>query len=142
MPGLERLKIMIVSANAHEYNPGGGENLHDDFIMKPVDIQLLLERLGALLKLAWIYESTGATSILTTVAKHNAALLPDPARHHLDDLYRLGSIGHVRGIEAKLREIEAEDAANQELATHLRKLVGSFDLKGYMSVLEGMRKNA
>ena len=42
------------------------------------------------------------------------------SRHHLDDLYRLGSIGHVRGIEAKLRELELEDPSHEAVAAHLR----------------------
>jgi signal transduction histidine kinase/DNA-binding response OmpR family regulator len=135
MPGLERLKIMIVSANAHEFNPGGAGSAHDDFVMKPVDIQLLLDRMRALLNLQWTYEtaSAPATADIPSV---------DPASHHIDDLYRLGAIGHVRGIEAKLREIEAEDASNQAFTAQLRKLVVNFDLKGYMNVLEGMRKDA
>jgi signal transduction histidine kinase/CheY-like chemotaxis protein len=140
MSGLESLKIMIVSANAHEYSPGGGGSAHDAFIMKPVDIHLLIERVGTLLGLQWLYEPVKAPEEPRAVAP--VMLLPDRSRHHLDDLYRLGSIGHVRGIEAKLRELETEDAANRALAAELRKLVMSFDLKGYMSVLEAMRKNA
>jgi len=151
LPGLERLKIMIVSANAHEYRPGGGESAHDDFVMKPVDIQQLLEHIGAVLGLEWTYELPAADSLSAAqfvpspaVSLHpiDPASVRDQSRHHIDDLYRLGSIGHVRGIEAKLREIESEDAVNQAFALHLRKLVASFDLKAYMNVLEGMRKDA
>ena len=62
------------------------------------------------------------------------------SRHHVDDLYQLGLIGHVRGIQAKLREMET-DPANQPFATRMRTLVANFDLKRYMHVLEGMRKH-
>ena len=48
--------------------------------------------------------------------------------------------GHVRGIEAKLREIEQQDAATTALAAHLRTLILNFDLKRYMSVLEELRQ--
>ena len=61
------------------------------------------------------------------------------SRHHLDDLYRLGRIGHVRGIEAKLRELELEDPVNEDFAAHLRTLIAAFDLKRYTSVLEALR---
>ena len=61
-------------------------------------------------------------------------------RRLADDLYQLGLIGHVRGIQAKLREMEA-DPANQAFAHQMRALVASFDLKRYMLVLEGMRKH-
>ena len=48
----------------------------------------------------------------------------------------------MRGIEAKLRELELEDPANEAVAAHLRTLVSNFDLKRYMNVLEAMRANA
>ncbi len=64
------------------------------------------------------------------------------SRHRLDDLYRLGRIGHVRGIHAKLAEMAAEHPSNQAVAAHLRTLVSNFELKRYMTVIEAMRKMA
>jgi len=133
---LEHLKIMIVSANAHEYSPShdGG---YDAFVMKPIHLQRLLEQVGTLLNLKWIYNPKPVAT-----AERTAAPPANPtgrSRHHLDDLYRLGKIGHVRGIEAKLRELELEDPANDTLTSQLRMLVSRFDLKRYMSVLEAMR---
>jgi signal transduction histidine kinase/DNA-binding NarL/FixJ family response regulator len=139
LSGPERIKIMIVSANAHEYSPGAGA-LHDSFITKPIELAPLLESLGALLNLTWIEEpERGAARTLEALSPRSSS---DRARHHLDDLYRLGSIGHVRGIEAKLRELELEDPSHEAVAAHLRTLVSNFDLKRYMNVLEAMRTNA
>jgi CheY-like chemotaxis protein len=137
---LENLKIMIVSANAHEYSPRPDAQ-HDSFAMKPIQLQRLLEQIGVLLSLNWIYAPDAAE----TAGQRGAAAggnLTCRSRHHLDDLYRLGRIGHVRGIEAKLRELELEDSANDAFAAHLRTLVSNFDLKRYMSVLENMRADA
>jgi CheY-like chemotaxis protein len=139
--GLEQLKIMIVSANAHEFSAGSGA-LHDAFVMKPIELQPLLERVGDLLHLAWIREpepGSGPTDAVATATVGNTATR---SRHHLDDLYRLGSIGHVRGIEAKLRELELEDPSNEAVAAQLRALVSNFDLKRYMNMVEAMRANA
>jgi signal transduction histidine kinase/CheY-like chemotaxis protein len=137
---LANLKIMIVSANAHEYAPQTGAE-HDAFIMKPIQLQRLLEQIGVLLKLNWIHAPDAAPSAGQAGTAHGGNLVCR-SRHHLDDLYRLGRIGHVRGIEAKLRELELEDSANDAFAAHLRTLVSSFDLKRYMSVLENMRADA
>jgi signal transduction histidine kinase len=134
------LKIMIVSANAHEYAPQTGAE-YDSFVMKPIQLQRLLERIGVLLNLNWIYAPDAPLAAGHTGAASGANLVCR-SRHHLDDLYRLGRIGHVRGIEAKLRELELEDSANDAFAAHLRTLVASFDLKRYMSVLENMRADA
>jgi CheY-like chemotaxis protein len=140
-PGLEALKIMIVSANAHEFRAATGA-LHDAFIMKPIELQPLLERVGELLHLTWIRELKSAEGALPAVAPASSSGGATRSRHHLDDLYRLGSIGHVRGIEAKLRELELEDPSNEAIAAQLRALVSNFDLKRYMHMLEAMRANA
>jgi signal transduction histidine kinase/CheY-like chemotaxis protein len=133
---LERMKIMIVSANAHEYSPGGGRT-HDAFIVKPIVLHALLERVGALLHLEWIHDEHAGRGTSTQATPQNRP--NSRSQHHLDDLYRLGRIGHVRGIEAKLREFELEDPVNEAFATELRTLIGNFDLKRYMHVLETLR---
>jgi signal transduction histidine kinase len=133
---LASTKIMIVSANAYEYSSEVSQ-AHDAFVMKPIQLQRLLEQVGALLNLKWIYQSEPAAD--PTRGRSAAANPAGRSRHHLDDLYRLGRIGHVRGIEAKLREIELEDPANEAFAANLRTLVANFDLKRYMNVLETMR---
>jgi hypothetical protein len=127
-----------VSANAHEYSPGGADYSHDGFVMKPVDLHVLLDCIAGLLGLRWIYEaSTASQEDSGTVLE-----LPSHSRHHINDLYQLGLIGHVRGIQAKLRQIEADDPASKPVTSHLQALVASFDLKRFMNVLETMRNDA
>ena len=136
---LRQMKIMIVSADAYEYAPGAGVN-HDLFVTKPINLSLLLGQLGTLLGLSWIEHPVtgdlGARPADLTRASN------ERSRHHLEDLYRLGRIGHVRGIEAKLRELELEDPAHEAVAAQLRTLVSNFDLKRYLNVLEAMRADA
>jgi signal transduction histidine kinase/CheY-like chemotaxis protein/purine-cytosine permease-like protein len=131
-----KIRIAIVSANAHEYAPGGEETAHHAFLIKPIEMQLLLDCIGSLFGLEWTYEAPAPVA-----SNDPVGILPTHSRHHIDDLYQLGRIGHVRGIQAKLREIEAEDPSNTPFAKHLRQLVANFDLKRYMNVLEAMRKN-
>jgi nitrogen-specific signal transduction histidine kinase/CheY-like chemotaxis protein len=137
-PELAAMKIMIVSANAYEYSAGGGPN-HDLFVTKPIDLSLLLGQIGTLLGLTWIEQPPPDQAQASTELTRSAG---ERSRHHLDDLYRLGRIGHVRGIEAKLRELELEDPSNEAVAAQLRLLVSNFDLKRYLNVLEAMRANA
>jgi len=138
-PDLSNMKIMIVSANAYEYSAGAGAD-HDLFVTKPIDLSLLLGQIGTLLALNWIEQpQPPAQPTATAEAVRNTN---ERSRHHLEDLYRLGRIGHVRGIEAKLRELELEDPSNEAVAAQLRALVSNFDLKRYLNVLEAMRANA
>jgi CheY-like chemotaxis protein len=138
MPGLGKLKVVIVSANAHEFAPGGTGATHDAFLIKPIDMQRMLECLAAQLNLEWVYEGASTPGVARETDLQGA--LPEHSRHHVDDLYQLGLIGHVRGIQAKLREMET-DPTNKPFATRMRTLVANFDLKRYMNVLEGMRKH-
>jgi signal transduction histidine kinase/CheY-like chemotaxis protein len=143
MPNQQHLKIVFVSANAHDYvYTGDGDRPHDAFVMKPVDVHTLLDRVGELLGLEWEYEpeEPAAPAQDSRASSANAQpVLPDHFRHYLDDLYRLGRIGHVRGIQAKLAEMAADHPSNQAVATHLRELVSNFELKRYMNVIEAMR---
>jgi hypothetical protein len=132
--GLEHLRIVIVSANAHEFSPGGAGATHDAFLIKPIDLQRLLECLAMQLRLNWTFAAA------PPAVPANDGPPPDLAPQHLDDLYQLGLIGHVRGIQAKLREMET-DPAHRPFADRMRTLVANFDLKRYMHVLEGMRKH-
>jgi hypothetical protein len=138
-------KIIIVSANGHEFNPGGSEYApHDAFVMKPVDIQILLECIGTVLSLQWKFDSgettEGARAEVMIVDAQSDAV-PKHAQQHIDDLYQLGRIGHVRGIQSKLNEWESVDPETKPFAAHLRKLITNFDLKSYMQAIEAMRKN-
>ncbi len=135
---LQTMKIIIVSANAHEYHGGGEGQAHDAFVMKPIDLQVLLECIGSLLRLKWVYDIPHGAPDESGDA---SASVPDGARHHLDDLYQLGRIGHVRGIQAKLLQIETEHTDNKRFVTQLRELIGNFDVRRFMNTLEGMRKN-
>jgi hypothetical protein len=96
---------------------------------------LLLTAIQAALKLDWIYEepATAPEPVITV-----GPIVPFPPRH-LQDLYQLGSIGYVRGIEAKLDEIAAAEPLHRDTIDDLRSLVRNFELKRYMATLESLR---
>jgi CheY-like chemotaxis protein len=48
--------ILMVSANVHDFQRSRREDdPHDDFLTKPFEFDALLDRLGTLLGLAWVY---------------------------------------------------------------------------------------
>jgi CheY-like chemotaxis protein len=140
-------RILMVSANAHEYRTGGPGFTHDAFVTKPVDLAVLLERVRELLKISWEYEPDtdlpSERSAAASAAGSGAApTFVAGSRHHIDDLYQLGLIGHVRGIQAKLREIESEDGGNAAATAQLATLVGRFEMRRYMKTIDSMRAHA
>ena len=83
---------------------------------------------------------TGDSCEPTEITISEGTLLAQiPPQRHLDELHQLGLIGYVRGIEAKLSELEEIDPTHIPFVTDMRALVKSFELKQYMSVLEALR---
>ena len=109
---------------------------HDAVLPKPFDLARLLDLIEALLAVTWI-EGGGS------VAGHSAMphIAADPAPGAVAELLRLGAIGYVRGIEAKLAELAAEP--NQAaLAATLRHHIERFDFEAYTAVLEAVALRA
>ncbi|MFC5067016.1 ATP-binding protein [Flaviflagellibacter deserti] len=133
--GHKQAPIIMVSANVTEQRQAIPGDNHDDFIPKPVDIQKLQDRIAALMKLEWIHESAEPIMVPTGRADAHTVTL---GRSDIDELKRLGSIGYIRGIEAKLAELEETYPESKpfvdDLATHVR----NFDLRRYMSALESV----
>src|SRR5690606_37204775 len=135
---LERLRVLIVSANAHEYLPGSEAAVHDGFLMKPVDLGMLLAAVQKHLYLQWIYAGD------IVAAEGRVELAPELLARlgrHLEDLWQLGQIGHVRGIQARLREFEVAEPGAGALVRALRVMVERFDMRGYMMTIRELREN-
>lgn len=131
LPFGPRLRIMMVSANAHEHSPGGdGKSPHDAFVMKPWEMHVLLERVRELLNLTWIEAAAPASEPADA-----SASAPASAEPFLESLSQLAAIGHVRAIEARLRDMEDADAANRAFAERLRQLIKRLDLKSFQKAL-------
>ena len=147
MPGMdgwelvERLRalgqpgpIVMLSANI-----GDGSTAHaghNDMLAKPFDLRQLTDKLALQMGLDWIYHDKAKAD---APAKTSIVI---PAEDHVRELIRLGEIGYVRGIEAKLAEI-AGTPEHQPFAEAVRAYVQVFDLAGYDAFLKTMdRKEA
>jgi CheY-like chemotaxis protein len=142
-----RLKILLVSANAHEFAGGNdGAAAHDGFVLKPVELEVLLDAIAAQLRIDW--ESAepaqaGASAALFDLGPDlGPDLDPDPgpdlssAAASLAALRHLGRVGHVRGIEAGLDALAADFPASQPLVEQLRLHLRAFDLKSFLKLLD------
>ena len=126
--GMDRLVIIIISANAGELErPPGEVRFHDDVLAKPIAIADLLRRVGHLLRIEWMDD--GAAPEKGTAP--GGALGPI----HAQALRELGAIGYVRGIHARLDAIEEEQAESGPMVAHLRQLVSQFEMRAFMDAL-------
>jgi signal transduction histidine kinase/CheY-like chemotaxis protein len=123
--------IVIMSANVGESPPAPGEApLFDEMLAKPFELRTFLDRIGHLLRLTWLNEAPRPG---TPVEMPRGG--PGPDQHQRGELIRLGRIGYVRGIEAKLAELE-NSAVNKVFVDELRAHIRSFDFRRYLSALE------
>jgi signal transduction histidine kinase/ActR/RegA family two-component response regulator len=135
----EPTAIVILSANA--IDPSRlleGERLHDDYVMKPIDLRQLLKKVHALLNIEWTYEPEPESKPAPAIASGPFAL---PAGSDLDELIGLGEIGHVRKILEKLRETEQSSPECGDFVVHMRTIVDAFDLRRYAAALEAIRSS-
>ncbi len=132
----QKAPIIMLSANIGDGTTAdaAGEG-HDDTLSKPVNLRRLADKLASHLGLAWVYE--GETPPLPIAAAKKP--LRSPGTSHLQDLLRLGEIGYVRGIEAKLADL-ATDETNRPFADELGLYLKAFDMAGYMKFLERLNK--
>jgi len=111
-------KILMVSGNLHDAARHGPAD-YDAFLAKPLDIRALLERIGALLALEWVHDAPAPALAPAVVA---------PDAQKLAELRQLARIGYVRGIEARLTELEATDPALAPFCAQMREKLRRFDL--------------
>lgn len=127
--------ILMLSANIGDAAAASdSDDSHNDAIGKPVDIKQLRDKLALHLALKWIY----ADSAQAVLPKAEVPMR-HPGAAHVQELLRLGEIGYIRGIEAKLADL-ARDEANRRFTEELRSYVVAFDLTGFMKFLHDFDK--
>jgi signal transduction histidine kinase/CheY-like chemotaxis protein len=132
-PG-KRPAILMLSANAIDpHHMLEAERLYDDSLMKPIDLRQLLKKIHALLDIEWIHETDAHSPGRPPVAP------AVPAPGDIDELIRLGEIGHVTQIIEKLIEIERTSPQCLEFVARMRLMVNGFDFRRYVSALQEVR---
>lgn len=103
-----RQPIVMISADAKEHHPNEGElTYHNGYIVKPVNNQKLLEKIGSLLQLEWQYvEEHSEPERQTWEAPANHALPTIPDHPLSRELLAYAHIGYQSGVVSKLTEIE------------------------------------
>ena len=123
--------IVMLSANIGDGTSAAAEG-HNDSLAKPFNLRQLCDKLALQLGLKWTYWDEGAKEENIDLPKQ--FIYPNPT--HVSELIKLGEIGYVRGIEAKIAEI-ALHPEYEPFAEALREYVRAFNLKGYDAFLKG-----
>jgi CheY-like chemotaxis protein len=121
--------IIMLSANVGDGSTASAHTGHNDTLAKPFDMRQLTDKLALQMGLEWSYHGEAKAKEPAT------ASIVMPEESHVQELIRLGEIGYVRGIEAKLAEI-ARAPEHQPFTDAVRAYVQVFDLAGYDAFLK------
>ena len=106
-----------------------GERLHDDYLMKPIDLRQLLKKIHALLNIEWTYEPRRAVRPRRRAPRRPFAIA-SRRRHRRADRSR-----RDRARAADSREARARSRAVRrncgDFVEQMRTIVNAFDLKRY-----------
>ncbi|HEY8099509.1 MAG TPA: PAS domain S-box protein [Burkholderiaceae bacterium] len=99
------------------------------FMTKPIDPERLLQQIGALLNLNWIY-------VLSDEEDAIAGPLITPSRTELETLYALALTGNMRDIAHWAEHVESLDEKYRPFADKLRRLSNSYQSKAILALVE------
>ena|SRR5690242_1947179 len=112
---------------------------HDAFVSKPVDLEALLAVVGRVLRLDW--ETASDPPRRAAAAPSSPSPLPASAGKWLIQLRRLAKVGHIRGVEATLTELEENVPESVGAVAAMRYHVNNFDLGSLMRMLDDGQLN-
>ncbi len=134
----QRIPIIAISANAFEQTREKClEAGCQDFLVKPVQEDILLKCLHEYLPLEWVYEKQA--DILT---EEHAESFVIPSQDILRGLYEMVLIGDVSGLRRQLQHLETGDSAYAPCIAKLTKLVEGLQLDQIQVLLEKWMKGA
>jgi hypothetical protein len=132
-----KLLIAIISANAFDKNLENAAKIPaEDFIVKPVNVQDLLNWLGKKLQIEWMNEPEKG---LTLIEPESTTTLSDmivPPKNAINILLKHINNGYVKGIHHQLNEIELSDEKYAEFVSKLRQHVNEFELDAMKQFIE------
>jgi signal transduction histidine kinase/CheY-like chemotaxis protein len=128
--------IVIVTSSASVFESDRYKSLDvgaDEFLPKPIQVEVLLEMLRVHLQLEWVYENEGKNPIEDS---SNTEQMIPPSVSELSRLYDLakkGSLDEIQEIAEQLRKL---DDRFQLFANELINLTESFQIKQIQDFLE------
>jgi hypothetical protein len=125
----------MLSANVGDGSAGiASGSDHSDALAKPVDFKQLHDKLATWLGLEWVH----AAAVPENGSWHPPEMT-SPGASHVQELIRLGEIGYVRGIEAKLNDLAKRDE-NRHFAEVMTAHIKAFNIDAYLADLRKLER--
>ena len=137
--------IIMVSANAHQQMPPDAEQPpHNAYLVKPIQIQSLLDALARHAGIEWLSTPTAEPSRPALLPLDMERKVPASRRQHAvsagpapqspagltpglrEELRQLARIGYASALKKRLQSLEKEQQVDPEILAHLSQMVRSF----------------
>ncbi|HFE38005.1 MAG TPA: response regulator [Gammaproteobacteria bacterium] len=129
--------IIMLSANAIEtHRTELNIQLHDDYLIKPLHLSRLLEKVGRVLGLNWIYDKPEPPLTHKTASNQDTL----PSQTELDELVAMAQIGYLSGVLERL-ELLTIKYENSGFLKYLKSLAVLCDLEGLIQTIKGLGKS-
>jgi CheY-like chemotaxis protein len=139
--------VIMVSADAEDRQSaatqGGGkdneERLNDDYLIKPIRDTALLEKLGNVLGLTWLYainEATNETATEATkvnIVQRDDSKKPDIKASEAREIISLSELGYVAGVEQVLARM-TQRGADPSVVNVLTQYLTSYQFNQIISI--------
>lgn len=97
---------------------------YDDFLVKPVKLQRLLDKLRYHLDLEWQYQPLAATQRRSeSLRKPQFSPSDLPSPEIINELCQFAEIGHLSALKSKIEEIETQHLAGEAFTQQIKQLV-------------------
>ncbi|MDD5285172.1 MAG: ATP-binding protein [Desulfuromonadaceae bacterium] len=113
-------------------------NICDDFVIKPIRIDLLLRKIGSRMGLVWETKEIVTPARERYGAPDNGDILAPPLAE-LDALLDLALMGDMVGVERWANALEEQDARYCAFAGRLKELAGGFKTKAVLALVRRCR---
>ena len=134
--------IAIVSANAFDKNLENAAKIPtEDFIVKPVNVQDLLDWLGKSLNIQWINEPDKTLGLIEHAEPVNIdSIVLLPPEDVLAMLLKHISNGYIKGIQSQLNAIELLDESYLPFTKRMRQYANNFEIDAMKRLIEILQK--
>src|SRR5690606_12244090 len=129
--------IVMLSADAREQQRQTLQPPYDDYLVKPLNNQLLLDRIGQLLSLEWHYGDTPAPE-QPHIPPLPATLAQVPDHPLVRELLAHAQIGYPSGVNHSLSALEAESLIDNNTSAHFRELARRMEFEKLALTLESL----
>ena len=133
-----KLPIAIISANAYDRSLDNQAKIPaQDFFVKPVNLDEVLDWIGNQLGLTWRYADHGETQSAPALAQPVAVpdVEPIPATL-LENLAQFARMGYVKGVREVLATLNRDHAQHQIFINALQQAMERFDFAKLQRLIE------